>query len=140
MSTNCVPWPDGPPCRLIMLEHGPDNGAPSGPCIQRDPGGLAQGFVDLDLGSSPGWWATTVATYCPSRMVEHPKSKSAKPCARPPGSRCTIVARIEFIPSFLSNLEETYANPLLPTYHLFVWLSFIFNIAAVSFTRYAWRT
>ena len=22
--------------------------------------------VDLDLGSSPGWWAVTVATYCPS--------------------------------------------------------------------------
>ena len=21
------------------------------------------GWVDLDLGSSPGWWATTVATY-----------------------------------------------------------------------------
>ena len=32
------------------------------------------GWVDLDLGSSPGWWAATVATYCPSRMVEHPKS------------------------------------------------------------------
>ena len=25
------------------------------------------GWVDLDLGSSPGWWAATVATYCPSR-------------------------------------------------------------------------
>ena len=33
------------------------------------------GWVDLDLGSSPG----TVATYCPSRMVEHPKSKSTQP-------------------------------------------------------------
>ena len=33
------------------------------------------GWVDLDLGSSIGWWAATVATYCPSRMVEHPKSK-----------------------------------------------------------------
>ena len=32
------------------------------------------GFVDLDLGSSPGWWAATVGTNCPSRMVEHPKS------------------------------------------------------------------
>ena len=37
------------------------------------------GWVDLDLGSSPGWWAATVATYCPSRMVEHPKSKSTQP-------------------------------------------------------------
>ena len=34
------------------------------------------GWADLDLGSSPGWWAATVATYCPSRMVEHSKSKS----------------------------------------------------------------
>ena len=34
------------------------------------------GWVDFDLGSSPGWWAATVATYCPSRMVEHPKSMS----------------------------------------------------------------
>ena len=47
--------------------------------LQRDPGGLAQGFVDLDLGSSSGWWAATVATYCPSRMVGHPKSKSTQP-------------------------------------------------------------
>ena len=37
------------------------------------------GFVDLDLGSSPGCWAATVATYCPSRMVEHSKSKSTQP-------------------------------------------------------------
>ena len=41
------------------------------------PGGL--GWVDLDLESSPGWWAGTVASYCPSRMVEHPKSKSTQP-------------------------------------------------------------
>ena len=37
------------------------------------------GWVDFDLGSSPGWWAATVASYCPSRMVEHPKSKSTQP-------------------------------------------------------------
>ena len=36
-------------------------------------------FVDLDLGSSAGWWAATVATYCPSRMVELPKSKETQP-------------------------------------------------------------
>ena len=43
------------------------------------------------LGRSPGWWAATLATYCPSRMVEHPKYMSTKPCARPPGSRCISV-------------------------------------------------
>ena len=37
------------------------------------------GWDDLHLGSSPGWWATTVATYCPSRMVEPPKPKSTQP-------------------------------------------------------------
>ena len=37
------------------------------------------GWVGLDLGSSPDWWAATVATYCPSRMVEHSKSKSTQP-------------------------------------------------------------
>ena len=37
------------------------------------------GWVDLDLGSSPGWWAAIVASYCPSRVVEHIKSKSNQP-------------------------------------------------------------
>ena len=39
------------------------------------------GWVDLDLGSSPCWWAAPVATYCPRRMMEHPKSKSTEPSA-----------------------------------------------------------
>ena len=33
------------------------------------------GWVDLDLGSSPGCCAATVDTYCLSRMVEHSKSQ-----------------------------------------------------------------
>ena len=37
------------------------------------------GWVDFDLGSSPGWWAAIVASYCPSRVVEHTKSKSTPP-------------------------------------------------------------
>ena len=37
------------------------------------------GWVNLDLGSSPGWWAATVATYSPIRMVEHIKYKSTQP-------------------------------------------------------------
>ena len=28
--------------------------------LQGGAGGLAVGWVDLDLGSSPGWWAATV--------------------------------------------------------------------------------
>ena len=38
------------------------------------------GFEDEDLGSSPGWWAATVATYSPSRLGELPKFLSSKPC------------------------------------------------------------
>ena len=34
------------------------------------------GWVDLEFGSSLGWWAGTIVTYCPSRMVEHLKYKS----------------------------------------------------------------
>ena len=52
------------------------------------------GWVDLDLGSSSDWWAATVATYCPSRMVEHPKSKSIEPSPPGDGSPCkTLRAR-----------------------------------------------
>ena len=47
------------------------------------------GRVDLDLGSSPGWWAATVAAYCPSRPVELPKSKSTKPSLRGHGTPCS---------------------------------------------------
>ena len=40
-----------------------------------------EGFVDIDLGSSPVWWAATVATYCPSRPGELPKLLLTKPHA-----------------------------------------------------------
>ena len=52
-------------------------------------GGWLPGWVDLYLWSSPGWWAATVATYCPSRMMEHPKSKSTQPSNQPPSPPCT---------------------------------------------------
>ena len=38
------------------------------------------GFEDGNLGSSPGWWASTVASYCPSRPAILPKFLSSKPC------------------------------------------------------------
>ena len=38
------------------------------------------GLEDEDLGSSPGWWAATVATYRPSRLGELTKFLSSKPC------------------------------------------------------------
>ena len=40
------------------------------------------------MGSSPGWWAASVATYCTSRVVEHSKSKSTKPSPQGHGTPC----------------------------------------------------
>ena len=48
-------------------------------------------FSHLVLGSSPGWWAPTVATYYLSRMVEHPKSKSTKSSPRGHGTRRPVI-------------------------------------------------
>ena len=38
----------------------------------------------------PGLWAATVAIYCPSRMVEHPKSKSTNQGIQGDGGLCII--------------------------------------------------
>ena len=48
------------------------------------------GYEDENLESSLGWWAATVATYCPSRTAEHPKSKSTGDFYRPDVSPCTL--------------------------------------------------
>ena len=36
-------------------------------------------FCQQEFGEFPGWWATTVVTYCPSRPGEHPKFLLTKP-------------------------------------------------------------
>ena len=46
------------------------------------------GWVDFGFGEFPRLVAAIVATYCPSRMVEHPKSKSTQPRF---ATRCDIV-------------------------------------------------
>ena len=83
------------------------------------------GCVDLDLGSSPGWWVATVATYCLSRMVEHPKSMSTKPSPRGHGTSCTLVADSERkILRSVSHWSDFQALSCLRQYF--------------SFTKYAW--
>ena len=72
--------------------------------IQSGASGEQLGWVDLDLGSSPGWWAASVATYCPSRMVEHPKSNSTQPSRYPDAPDCSLV-RFDDAASFL--VDET---------------------------------
>ena len=92
------------------------------------------GWVDLDLGSSPGWWAATVATFCPSRVVEHPKSKSTKPSLRGHGTPCTHLFISSFILisilhyctvlifSFSSRATRPYAGRAMPgTCHTCLW-------------------
>ena len=55
--------------------------------VQGHPEGQWPGLGWLHLGSSSGWWATTVATYCLSRMVEHSKSNKDQPHPAPRSSR-----------------------------------------------------
>ena len=62
------------------------------------------GWIDLDLGSSPGWWAASVATYCPRRVMEHPKSKSTKPIIRGHG---TLVQLVQLCEIATSNINRT---------------------------------
>ena len=60
------------------------------------------GFEDEDLGSSPGWWAATVATYCPRRPGELPKFLSLKPCEWSDAPRwiCLLVAECKMQTAF----------------------------------------
>ena len=53
------------------------------------------GFEDEDLGSSPGWWAATVASYCLNRLVELPKCLSSKPSERRDAQQCTYQVRTD---------------------------------------------
>ena len=41
-----------------------------------------QGFKDEDLGSSPGWWAPSLVTYCPSRPLKLTQTAISKHCER----------------------------------------------------------
>ena len=50
--------------------------------VQGDPSPRGLGWVDLDLGCSKGRWAVVQLRCCPSKTVEHPKSKSTQTQAR----------------------------------------------------------
>ena len=50
--------------------------------VQRYSSTLSQGFEDEDLGNFPGWWAATVATYCPSRPSQLLATTITKHCDR----------------------------------------------------------
>ena len=67
--------------RSLMLVYGlpqPPNPPFSGAGVQSGAAYHSLGFEDENFWSFPGWWAATVATYCPSRMGELPKFLSSK--------------------------------------------------------------
>ena len=47
---------------------------PLGPSLQSGVAYHSLGFEDENLASFLGWWAATVATNCPSRLVNYPNS------------------------------------------------------------------
>ena len=52
----------------------------------------------LRFGEFPRLWAATVATYCPSRMVEHPKCNSTQPSRSPDAPDCNFLFMIPITP------------------------------------------
>ena len=48
------------------------------------------GLVESNLGSSLGWLANIVGSYCLGRKVEHHTSISTKPSPRPDETHCTM--------------------------------------------------
>ena len=65
------------------------------PVLSLSASGHSLGFEDEDLGSSPGWWAATVAIYCPSRPGELPKFVSSKPSERPDAPLCSFIEMLQ---------------------------------------------
>ena len=59
--------------------------------VQRYSSSHSQGFKEENLGNSPGWWAATVANYCPSRPGELPQLLSSKPCEWSDAPHCRAV-------------------------------------------------
>ena len=85
------------------------------------------GWVDLDLGSSPGWWAATVATYCPSRMVEHSKSKSTQPSCQTTSPTLYVCVQLSYF-SAVAAIPST--SPVALT------LSIAFPSRSTHFSRF----
>ena len=69
-----------------------DADARHGELLQRFSSSHSQGFKHEDFGNSPGWWATTFATYCPSRPWQLTLKKITKHVERVDENRCTFSA------------------------------------------------
>ena len=93
------------------------------PCPRRT------GLGWLRFGEFPGWWAATVATYCPSRVAEHPKSKSTKPSPRGHGTPCISLIIFRHLNFFEFLLWLLFTLPYLRS---FLFESFSFSSAKMG--------
>ena len=64
--------------------------------VQRDPGGLAQGFVDLDLGSSPAGGPLLYLPTAQAGWWNIPNLSEPNPAARPPAPPCRTLRFAHF--------------------------------------------
>ena len=76
--------------------------------IQGGPSPGEPGLAWLRFGEFPQLWAITVATYCPSRMVEHHKCKSTEPSPPGDGPHCNYCTSTIF--HFLVSLTNIMAT------------------------------
>ena len=82
--------------------------------LQRYSSSLSQGFKDKDLRYSPGWWATTVATYCPSRPSQLFTEQPQKNSEEVDGNRMynnLVGLKTSFVPPFLSGAGRRRRAP-----------------------------
>ena len=68
------------------------------------------GRVDLDLGCSTGRWAVLQLRCCPSKTVEHPKSKSTQPSPRGDGSHCSLTLTVRSLLDLLVIVKDERIN------------------------------
>ena len=72
------------------------------------------GWVDSDLGSSPGRWAVTAAICCPTGGWNILNLSQPNPGARPPWSPCTYRPRGKFVHPAQSNGPRFHVFPRDP--------------------------
>ena len=81
----------------VLRGHHPetdgDDGAAECEQVQSFPSHHAERFFGKVLGSSPGLWAPTAASYCPSMAGEMQKQNMTKPHERWDGKLCRINAK-----------------------------------------------
>ena len=90
-TTHCPFYLCPPPLSLNCFSDGSDGDEQSWEDV---PSGRETGLDWVKFGEFPWLVGYTVGCYCPGKMVEHPKSMSAKPSPRPDGTPCNLKGSI----------------------------------------------